>query len=164
MAKRSHIVVAPRRNEALEKRLSGNPHTTGLRHIPLREPGKWQLYIANDYNQDDDLYRMVHEFGWLPLEADDLAVDPKEIGYRRSEDGRIVRGPQGREMVFKMAKRDYDLLQARKTEANMAQIGKPAKTKQAVAESLASAFGPEAGDTAAKHFHGHVTDTQEVIP
>lgn len=163
MAK-STIQVTPRRNDVLARRLSGNPHSSGLRTIPLKEPHLWQLYIGNDYNNADDLYRLVHIDGWDPLEVADLACKPEDIGYRASEDGKLVRGPQGREMLFKMAVEDYRELEKRKTEANNATIGKPSKVKAAAAEAAAAVHGPEAGDFVHKHLVGTVTDTQEPIP
>jgi hypothetical protein len=163
MAK-SQISVTPRKNDVLARRLAGNPHKSGLRSIPLKEPQKWQLYIANDYNHEDDLYRMTHELGWLPLAVEDLACKPEDIGYRVSPDGNLVRGAQGREMVFKMDKADYAELQKRQTEANNATIGREGKTKAAAAEAVASAHGPEAGDFVHKHLVGTVTDTIEPLP
>lgn len=163
MAK-STIQVTKRRNDALARRLSGNPHSSGLRTIPLKEPKKWQLYIGNNYNNDDDLYRLVHEEGWEPLAPADLACKPEEIGFQVSPDGKLVRGTQGREMIFKMDKADYDLLQMRKTEVNNATIGKPGKTKAAVTNAVAAVHGDEAASFVDKHFVGQVTDTQEPIP
>lgn len=163
MAK-SQITVTPRKNDVLARRLSGNPHGSGLRSIPLKEPQRWQLYIANNYNHDDDLYRMTHELGWLPLEADDLACKPDEIGFRVSEDGKLVRGTQGREMIFKMAKEDYAELQQKQTEANNKTIGRPGATKAEAANAVAAVHGPEAGDFVHKHLTGTVTDTVEPLP
>jgi hypothetical protein len=163
MAK-SQISVTPRKNDVLARRLAGNPHSSGLRSIPLKEPQKWQLYIGNNYNNDDDLYRLVHEAGWLPLEEVDLACKPEEIGFRVSEDGKLVRGPQGREMIFKMDKVDYAILQQKLTEANNATIGRPGKTKDAAANAVAAVHGPEAGDFVHKHLTGTITDTVEPLP
>ena len=164
MAK-STIQVTKRRNDALAKRLSSpNPNATGQRAIPLKEPKRWQLYIGNNYNNDDDLYRLVHEAGWEPLELADLACKPEDVGFRLSEDGKLVRGPQSREMIFKMDIEDYKLLQQRQTDANNATIGKPNKTKQSVTEAVAAVHGGEAADFVQKHFVGHVTDTQESLP
>jgi hypothetical protein len=163
-APKSTISVTPRRNDALARRLSGNPHSTGMRTIPLKDPTAWQLYIGNNYNNDDELYRMVHELGWEPLVVSDLTCKPEEIGFRVSEDGRLVRGPQGREMIFKMPIADYRALEQRKTEANNATIGKPGATKAAAANAVGAAFGDEAAAFVDKHLVGHVTDTQELVP
>jgi len=158
------IQATPRRNDVLARRLAGNPNGSAQRDIPLKEPHRWQLYIANDYNQEDDLYRMVHELGWSHLLPEDLACKPKEIGFRVSEDGHLVRGTQGREMVFKMAKDDYRLLKQRESDANNAQIGRPGKTKEAAANAVASVYGDEAASFVDKHLVGSVTDTQEPLP
>lgn len=159
------VQVTSRRNAALARRLApgGNPHATSARQIPLREPHRWQLYIANDYAGQDELYRMVHEYGWLPLEPSDLACKAEEIGYRVNESNHLVRGPQGREVIFKMDKGDYRELMKRKTERNMQGIGSAGKTRTQVAEAASSAFGPEAADFIYKNVKGTVTDTQEPV-
>jgi hypothetical protein len=160
------VQVTSRRSAALERRLAkgANPHASSIKVIPLREPHRWQLYIGNDYAGDDGLYRMVHEYGWSPLELGDLSCKPEEIGYRVNESGHLVRGPQGREVIFKMAKEDYAILQQRKTEKNLQGIGSATKTRTQVAEAAANAFGPEAGDYVHKHVTGTVTDTREALP
>ncbi len=160
------VKVTSRRSAALERRLSpnANPHSTGSRKIPLKEPERWQLYIANDYAGQDDLYRMVHEYGWLPLDPADLDCRPEEIGYRVNESNHLVRGPQGREVVFKMDKRDYALLVQRKTEANMRGMGSQSKTKAMMAEATGAAFGSAAGDFIDKQVFGNIRDTREVMP
>lgn len=159
------VQVTSRRNSALERRLSpgANPHASGTKHIPLREPKRWHLYIANDYAGGDELYRMRHELGWEPLAPEDLACKPEEIGFRISETGDLVRGPQGREVVFKMDAADYALLAQRKTEKNNIGIGKPSVIKQQIANAAANTFGDEAGEFANRHITGTVTDTVEVI-
>lgn len=159
------VQVTSRRNAALARRLApgGNPHATSARTIPLREPHRWQLYIANDYAGQDELYRMVHEYGWLPLEPADLACAAEEIGYRVNESNHLVRGPQGREVIFKMDKGDYALLMQRKTERNLKGIGSASKTRTQVAEAASNAFGAEAADFIYKNVKGTVTDTQEPV-
>jgi hypothetical protein len=160
------VQVTNRRNAALERRLAkgSNPHATGSRNIPLKEPSRWQLYVGNNYNSDDDLYRIVHEYGWAPLELSDLACKPEDIGYRVNETGHLVRGPQGREVIFKMAIEDYRELMRRKTERNNQGIGSARKTRQQVAEAAATTFGPEAGDYIEKHVTGEVRDSRESRP
>lgn len=160
------VQVTSRRSAALERRLApgANPHGGGSRAIPLKQPHVWQLYIGNDYNSQDDLYRMVHEYGWLPLEEGDLACKPEEIGYRVNESGHLVRGPQGREVIFKMHKDDYRILMQRKTERNNKGIGSASKTRAQLAEAAASTFGDEAGEYVHKHVTGSVRDTREALP
>lgn len=160
------VQVTSRRNAALARRLApgANPHASGTKDIPLKDKGRWKLYLANDYAGGDELYRMRHEMGWEPLELSDLACKPEEIGYRVNEDGHLVRGPQGREVLFKMAIEDYRVLEMRKTELNNRGIGSASKTKSIAAEAAASTFGPEAGDYVHKHVVGTVTDSREALP
>lgn len=159
------VQVTSRRNAALARRLApgANPHGVANRTIPLNEPSRWQLYIANDYNGADDLYRMVHEYGWTPLAPEDLACKPEDIGYRINESNHLVRGPQGREVIFKMDKVDYRELMQRKTERNNKGIGSASKTRTQVAEAASNAFGAEAADFIYKNVKGTVTDTQEPV-
>ena len=162
---RPAVQVTSRRSTALARRLApgGNPHATSARTIPLKEPHRWQLYIANDYAGQDELYRMVHEYGWLPLSPEDLDCTAEEIGYRVNETNHLVRGPGGREVIFKMDKGDYRLLMQRKTERNMKGIGSASKTRTQVAEAASNAFGAEAADFIYKNVKGTVTDTQEPV-
>jgi hypothetical protein len=160
------VQVTNRRSDALARRLApgGNVHGGGVRRIPLKEPARWQLYIANDYAGDDMLYRMVNEYGWLPLEAADLDCAPEQIGYRVNETGHLVKGPRGSEVIFKMAIEDYRELQKVKTEKNLQGIGSPSKTRAQMAEAAATSFGDEAGEYVHKHVTGTVTDTRESRP
>jgi hypothetical protein len=100
----------------------------------------------------------------MPLELSDLACNPEDIGYRVNEAGHLVRGPQGREVIFKMAKEDHRQLMDRKTERNNQGIGSAKKTRAQVAEAAATTFGPEAGDYIEKHVTGEVRDTRESLP
>lgn len=165
VAAKPAIQVTTRRNEALMRRLAGgNPFASGTRAIPLKEPHRWHLRIENDYADDGQVYRAIHEGGWVPLEPGDLACAPIDVGLRIGEGGYLVRGAQGREVVLKMAKEDYRQLELAKTAANNATIGRPDKIKAEMAGSAAATHGAEAGDFVHRHVTGTVTDTQRVIP
>ncbi len=162
---KSAIQVTTRKNDALARRLAGgNPFATGTRAIPLKEPARWHTRIENDYADEGQVYRAVHEGGWLPLEPGDLACTPEEVGLRLNEMGYLVRGIQGREVVLKMAREDYRLLEQAKTRANNATIGRPDKIKHEMANAAAAAHGAQAGDFVHNHVHGTVTDTVERLP
>lgn len=160
------VQVTSRRNAALQRRLApgGNVFGGGSRAIPLKEPQRWHTRVDNDFADAQQVYRSVHEHGWEPLTVDDLACKPEEVGLRLNEQGYLVRGVQGREVVLKMAKEDYREVERLKTEANMRGIGSPSKTKQHMAEAAAAQFGPEAGDFVASHVTGTVTDTKGTLP
>jgi PHD/YefM family antitoxin component YafN of YafNO toxin-antitoxin module len=149
-ARKSQISVTSRsegvknRNAALARRLAGNVHGAGSRGIPLKEPERWHTYIANTFTNEDEFYRMRHEKGWEPLTVEDLDCSPQEAGFRVSEDGSLVRGAQGKEMVFKMPKEDYHALQMAKTAQNLRGIGSAAKVKSDIAEAAGAQLGDEA--------------------
>lgn len=143
-AKNAAVELA-RRNPALARRLAGNPFGGGTRAIPMKEPGRWQTYVANTYVNDGEFLTMK-ERGWVPVSPDDLACKVEESGFRLSPDGYLVRGPQGQEMLFKMDVEDYRLLTQAKTEANMRGIGSARKIKQDIAEAASGQIGSEAAD------------------
>jgi hypothetical protein len=134
------------RNAALARRLAGNVQGGGSRSLPLKEPQRWHTYIANTFLNEDEFYRMRHERGWEPLMPEDLACKPEEAGFMVSPDGYLVRGPQSKEMVFKMDAEDYKLLEAAKTQQNLKGIGSAKKIKADMAEAAAASHGSEAAD------------------
>jgi hypothetical protein len=164
MARKSPITMGSRadakktRNTVLARRLAGNVHGSGSRSVPLKEPGRWQTYIANTYANEDEFYRMRHEKGWEPLMPEDLDCSPEQAGFRVSEDGYLVKGDKGREMVFKMEKDDYRLLMQAKTDRNNAGIGSVSKTREDIANAAATQLGDEAADFLSKQ-SGQVIDT-----
>jgi len=162
MPRKSQITVTSRadaartRNAALARRLQGNPFGGGNRAIPLKEPGRFHTYIENTYLNENAFYEMK-EKGWEPLTPEDLACEVKDSGFRLSEDGYLVRGEHGREMIFKMSKEDYRELEAAKTRANNRGIGSASKIRDEVANAAAGSLGSEAADYISK-LPGQVID------
>ena len=155
------VQVTSRRNDALARRLAtGNAFGSGTKSIPLKEPKRWHTRIENDYGDEQQVYRAIHEGGWEPLELADLACKPEDVGLRVNEAGHLVKGAQGREIVLKMAIEDYRAIERMKTEKNLAGIGSPSKTKTQMANAAAAAHGPEAGEFVERHVSGTVTDTR----
>jgi hypothetical protein len=151
MARKSQITVTNRaetaktRNVALARRLaSGNVQGGGTRALPLKEPQRWHTYIANTYLNESEFYDMKQK-GWEPLAPEDLGCKVEDSGFTLSTDGYLVRGVQGKEMVFKMDKADYDLLVTAKTSQNLRGIGSAKKVKADIAEAAGSQLGDEAG-------------------
>ena len=159
MAKKSRITVTPRadavktdlaaiarENPALARRLQGqNINGGGNRDLPLKEPQRWQTYLANTYANENAFWEM-RELGWVPLEVDDLLVKPDQCGFRLSPDGHLVRGAEGKEMLWKMDRAHYRVLEQMRTEQNLKGIGSQGKARHDMTEALASAHGSEAGD------------------
>ena len=116
----------------IERRLkSGSVFSAGSRPIPLKEPAHWVARIVNGQISDARLYEMQAEKGWVYLTIDDLAVKPEEIGFREM-DGRIVRGTQGQEVVMKIARKDYEAIQALKDQTNRDNTFSPDANKAAI--------------------------------
>lgn len=102
----------------IDRRLaSGSVFSSLSRAIPLVEPAAWELRIVNTEIGDARLWAMQMEKGWAYAELSDLAVDPVEIGFR-VQDGRIVRGTHGHEVLMKMAAPSYRKLRKFKESEN----------------------------------------------
>jgi hypothetical protein len=171
--KKPEISVTPRSDEAtwdpndvIAKRLAGQPFGIKADQIPLREPKKWALRIANSQVHDSRHYDMVHRLGYVPLSIDDLAsgVTPESLGFRLSEDGKtLCRGVRGDEVVYKMEKSAYDQIQMKKAEKNVEGMKSETKAKHEAAEAAASAHGSQAADYIAKHANITIKDSQQTL-
>ena len=93
------ITVQARSDEAtwsaddiIAKRLSGQPFGVRSDVIPMREPGKWALRVANSDVHESRHYDMTHKLGYLPVLSSDLAegVTPESMGFRIAEDGQTL--------------------------------------------------------------------------
>ena len=111
MAKKREISIIDRRLQ------SGSIFGTSSKPIPLKEPKAWALRIVNRHVNNQHLYDMQAEKGWVYATEDDLAVRPDEIGFHLM-DGRIVRGTQGEEVLMKMPLSDYKLVAKEKDRVN----------------------------------------------
>lgn len=134
----------PKKKEisVVERRLrSGSVFSAGSRPIPLNAPETWQVRSVNSQISDSRLYDMQAEKGWVYVTPEDLAVKPEEIGWRE-QDGRIVRGTHGTEVLMKMRRVDYQAVQALKEDVNRKNTFGDKATKSAV---LAAAGAEEDG-------------------
>ena len=151
---RNATVAALRENPVLARRLaSGNLQGGGNTAIPLKDADRWYTRRDNQLADPNMFYRLVHEMGYQPVKAEDLAdgITPSMIGYRVTEDGYLVQGPQGHEeMLFKMDKHARTLLDQAMTDQNKQGIGATSKIKADLAEAAGSQLGSEAGD----YIHG----------
>lgn len=153
---KTDITALARENPALARRLaSGNPHASGNRAIPLREPSRWQTRIAS-VEYDARRFYTLRNNGWIPLLEEDLACPVEESGFVKMPDGSLRRH-DGKEMVFKMDSAHYRMLMDRKTAANMRGIGSSRKMKEQMAEAAGSKLGDEAG-TYINSLDGEVID------
>lgn len=163
------ITVEPRADEStwsaddiIAKRLAGAVFGVRTEDIPLKEPGKWQLYIGNSQGNEARHYDLVHRKGWVPFSTSDLAdgISAESIGFRVAEDGQtLVRGTRGEEVVYKMPKEAYEAIQFGKAEKNTASMKSPNRAKDEAANAAASAIGDQAGEYIAKHGNITIRDT-----
>ncbi len=134
----------------IAKRLSGEPFGARQTTVPLRDPKRWATMEANSLADRNMHYRMVHEYGWRPVTADDLApgITPESIGWRVGAGGILCRGPQEDQKLYKQPLDVRTRIAKAKADANMRDMGSAAKVKAAIAEQIGSQLGSEAGDFA----------------
>jgi hypothetical protein len=129
----------------VDRRLaSGSVFAASSRPIPLVDPKAWELRIINTQISDQRLWEVQADKGWVYAEPADIAVPVSELGLRE-QDGRIVRGTQGHEVLMKMPKGDYRRIQAMKDAENKTRtFGDKRKLKQDVVTAAAVELGDQA--------------------
>ena len=116
----------------IERRLkSGRIFGTGSQPIPLVEPDLWELRIVNASISDAHVWEMQASKGWIYAAEGDLAVQPHEVGFR-VQDGRLVRGTHGQEVLMKMRRADYAEIQKAKDQENHDSTFGPEANKAAI--------------------------------
>lgn len=163
------ITVTPRSDEStwsaddvIAKRLAGQPFGIKTDAIPMREPGKWALRIANSQVYDSRHYDMVHKLGYVPFTVDDLApgITAESVGFRVAEDGKtLVRGIRGDEVIYKMPKDSYDQIQRAKADLNTKSLKSETAARQDAAQAAAGAHGDQAAEYIGKHAHITIKDS-----
>lgn len=149
----------------VDRRLaSGSIFAASSRSIPLAEPGRWTLRIVNTQISDQRLWEIQSDKGWVYAEVADLAVDPAEVGFR-VQDGRIVRGTQGAEVLMKMELADYKRIQSMKDAENKRQtFGDKTKIKNDIVSAAGAQLGGEAADFLSAHVKNvNISDTKELV-
>ena len=102
----------------IERRIkSGRIFSQGSQPIPLVEPDRWSIRIVNTQISDSRLWEMQADKGWIHVASTDLAVKPEEVGFRE-QDGRVVRGTHGHEVLMKMERTEYAAVQKAKDQTN----------------------------------------------
>lgn len=156
--------TTPPKISVMERRLQRGVFHQGSHGIPLKHPEKWVTRIVDSKITTDRPW-VMQEKGWVYLEPDDLAVSPDQIGWKVSADGKIVRGEHGRDIVMKMAKADWDLLNQHKTRENLKQTFGTKQVKNAMVNAAAAAHGEEAAEYVSKHAQTmDIKDSRERVP
>ena len=168
--KKPSITVAPRADESqwnqddiIARRLNGEPFGLKADAIPLKEPGKWAVRIANSQLHESRHYDMVHKLGYRPMTRDFLpdGISPESLGFKVAEDGQtLCRGIRGDEVLYVMPKDQYDRIQMAKAAKNMEGMGSESKAKQAAAEAAAGVHGEQAAEYLSKHANITIKDSR----
>lgn len=143
-----------------ERRLRGERIEQG--EIPMREPGKWALRWANSLAEENRHYTIVHEQGWVPVMAADLApgTSPESIGCRVSEGGALCKGVRGDEVLYRKDKKLHDQIKLREAQDRMKVQRSESAAKHDVANAVAGVHGSEAADYIAKNTTVRISDQQ----
>ena len=147
----------------VDRRLtSGSVFASGTQPIPLTEPNRWTARVVNSQISDARMWEMQASKGWVYAERADLAVDPLEIGFRE-QDGRIVRGTQGHEVLMKMERADYKKIVAHKDAENRARVFRKDSIKQQIVAGASATLGDQAA-TFLNQQDVSITDHREAVP
>lgn len=147
----------------IERRLqSPNVFRQSSQPIPLTQPG-WTVRWENSEISPDHLYDLQYSKGWQYADPALLACSPEEIGAR-VQDGRIVRGVRGAEVLMQMRTDDYQRIQESKTRENIRQTFGTAQTKAAIVAGVGAAHGDQAAEFVARNVNAiTVTDSRERV-
>lgn len=116
--------------------------------LPLKDPRRWQQRIFDRGFRNNRISEAKYK-GWVPLEPEDIEGDPEDYGWR--VDGhQIVRGDRGSEIVMKMQKDEWKLVNQAKTAANVKQTFGIKQTKAAILERSSQEQGDQATSFLAK--------------
>jgi hypothetical protein len=148
----------PKKISIIERRLQGGSALqVSSQPIPMKEKG-WTLYWENNDVRPDQVWHTVNVLGWEYVQPDDVACGLDDIGAKAQE-GRVVRGERGKEVLLKMRDSDYKKLQAKKAKENVDITFDRKRVKNAVLNDVASAHGSEAAEFLATS-NMQITDTR----
>ena len=133
----------------IERRLQ-NPHGTPSMPITLKTAGEHVVRIVNADMRSGRIHEMTHAKGWTFVEPYEIDGTPDEYGLE-VRNNRLVRGERGQEVLMKMSKADFDLIQQAKTEHNLSSMGAK-QTKNLVVKRAEDIGGDEAADEANRQF------------
>lgn len=160
--------VTPAKKTAIsvvERRLkSGTIFSASSRPLPLVEPEKWTIRFCNSQISESRIWEMQADKGWVYMDPADLAVEPHEVGLR-VQDGRLVRGQHGAEVVMKMLKPDYAQIQKAKDAENRKNTFGASAVKESILNAAGSAegVGAQGADFLNRNLNVSVTDSRELV-
>jgi len=100
--------------------------------------------------------------GWELVDPGDISGNPEDFGFGL-QDGRVVRGERGRDVLMKMHREDFDAIQLGKARENTKGLGGK-KAKSAVVEDVARLAPDGQGDEAADFVNRTLTVHDQRAP
>ena len=150
----------------VERRLkSGSIFSASSKPIPLVDPDRWTVRVVNAQISEARVWEMQADKGWVYAEPTDIAVPVTELGFR-VQDGRIVRGQHGSEVLMKMERADYAAVQAAKDVENRRQTFGKKAVKDAIIGAAGSAegIGSQGAEFLSRNLDNvTVTDSREAV-
>ena len=159
--------AAKREISVVERRLkSGSIFAAGSRALPLAEPDRWAVrWVDTSDTTRNRQWEMQAEKGWVYLEEADISVPLSDLGLR-VQDGRVVRGTHGTEVLMKQLKSDYTAIKKMKDAENRKNTFSQRANKAAILAAAGQLEGD--GDQAADFLNRavnsiSVTDSRERV-
>lgn len=156
-------IVVKERSEIVQRRLK-DPFGQQALILPLKEPKRWELHIANSTAHSGRIAEMIGK-GWTFVTLEDLEGKVEDYGYE-ARDGRIVRGHRGEEVLMKMEREDFRAIQKAKAAQNITSTFGAKQVKDAI---LSRAEQEPDGDQGADFLNRslrniEIKDSLETIP
>lgn len=134
--------VDPAKVNIWERRMI-NPGSESAAPIVLKEEG-WTLRYVNT-SVEGRFHRAVYVQGWTPVTKDELRDSPELLGLAESTDNLVRRGERGVEVLMKIPTVVFERITREKARRELESIK---KTREQLANAMASRFGSNAGDWA----------------
>lgn len=156
-------VIVKERSELVTRRLK-DPFGHVQQAIPLKEPKRWELHVANSTAHAGRIAEMLTK-GWVFVTADDIEGPIQDHGYEL-RDGRVVRGHRGEEVLMKMEQEDFRAIQKAKAAQNIQSTFGAKDVKNAIVERAAQEPDGDRGASFLERSlrHIEIKDSLDTIP
>ena len=150
----------------VERRLkSGSIFSASSKPIPLVDPDRWTVRVVNSQISEARVWEMQADKRWVYATPEDIAIPVTELGFRE-QDGRVVRGQHGYEVLMKMERDDYAAIAKAKDDANrkMTFGAKAVKDTIIAAAGAEEGIGAQGAEFLARNINNvTVTDSREAV-
>lgn len=102
----------------------------------INQPEPMTLYWGNN-NREGRHFQLTKRKGWIPVQITELA-NAMDVGgdIQASPDGIVTRGEKGREALYKMPSRLFDLVAKRKVDDNLRRSRSAAHLKEGTQSAM----------------------------